>query len=197
MFTSRAEYRLALRADNADQRLTPLGIQLGCIREERRQLFDAKQNRLREARDILTSRSLTPKQAMEGGIVVSQDGKRRTAYDFLAFPNVTFSDLEEIWPEVASIGPEIRTQVSRDAQYASYIDRQRNDVAALKRDEARVIPDDFDYGALSGLSNEIRQKLVAVRPQTLGQAGRIEGVTPAALTLILASVRKSEHLRRA
>ena len=197
MFTSRAEFRLALRADNADQRLTPLGLQLGCVGPVRQERFCKKREALQGAHAALSSRTLTPKEARDRGIAVSQDGKKRTAYDFLAFPDVDFGVLQQIWPELSEIDPDIRTQVARDAQYAHYIDRQREDVAALQRDEAHVIPSNFDYEALPGLSNEARQKLIRVRPETLGQAGRIEGMTPAALTLILAALRKSERLRQA
>jgi len=193
MFTSRAEFRLSLRADNADQRLTPVGIAAGCVGEARKQVFEEKMERLGAAKTVLRSLSITASEAAKSGIKIAEDGARRTGLDLLAFADVKFPDIVRLRPEVASIDTEIQDQIKRDALYANYIERQKRDVAALKRDEAQGIPVDFDYANLSGLSNELRQKLITVRPATLGQAGRVEGVTPAALTLILAKLRQKQR----
>jgi len=193
MFTSRAEFRLSLRADNADQRLTPVGIAAGCVGGARKQVFEEKMDRLGAAKTVLRSLSITASEAAKSGIKIAEDGARRTGLDLLAFADVKFPDIVRLRPEVASIDTEIQDQIKRDALYANYIERQKRDVAALKRDEAQGIPVDFDYANLSGLSNELRQKLITVRPATLGQAGRVEGVTPAALTLILAKLRQKQR----
>ena len=197
MFTSRAEFRLSLRADNADQRLTPVGIALGCVSEARMKLFGDKMERLERAAARLKSTGFTPKEIGDGGIKISADGHRRSAYELLAFPNVDFGNLLQLDPDLGEIDAEVRSQVEKDALYATYIERQNRDVEALKRDEAHEIPMDFDFASLKGLSNELVGKLGQVRPNTLGQAGRIEGMTPAALTLILASLRKKQRNRSA
>nr|WP_217703142.1 tRNA uridine-5-carboxymethylaminomethyl(34) synthesis enzyme MnmG [Celeribacter sp. HF31] len=193
MFTSRAEFRLSLRADNADQRLTPLGKDLGLVHELRAEIFDKKMEDLSKGRVLLEQESYTPKELSAVGVTVSSDGSRRTAYEVLAFPNVSFDNVISLNPDIATISPEIQEQLSRDALYANYIERQQRDVDAMKRDELQVIPDDFDYSALSGLSNELRSKLTLARPQTISQAGRVEGMTPAAVTLILARLRQSQR----
>nr|WP_255571770.1 tRNA uridine-5-carboxymethylaminomethyl(34) synthesis enzyme MnmG [Celeribacter sp. PS-C1] len=193
MFTSRAEFRLSLRADNADQRLTPLGKDLGLVHKPRAQAFDRKMENLSKGRALLEKESYTPKELSAVGVTVSSDGSRRTPYEVLAFPNVTFENIISLNPEIAEILPEIQEQLSRDALYANYIERQQRDVDAMKRDELQVIPDDFDYSVLSGLSNELRSKLTLARPQTISQAGRVEGMTPAAVTLILARLRQSQR----
>ncbi|MGC9368493.1 MAG: tRNA uridine-5-carboxymethylaminomethyl(34) synthesis enzyme MnmG [Paracoccaceae bacterium] len=193
MFTSRAEFRLSLRADNADQRLTPKGIALGCVGEERRVAFEDKMAQMQAARTRLDAMSLTPKQISEAGIKVNADGNRRSGFDLLAFPDVGFDDVIALEPALADVAPEIRAQIEKDALYANYIKRQELDVAAMKRDEAQAIPADFDYAVLEGLSNELKGKLARVRPATLGQAGRVDGMTPAALTLILARLRQMER----
>jgi tRNA uridine 5-carboxymethylaminomethyl modification enzyme len=193
MFTSRAEFRLSLRADNADQRLTPKGIALGCVGEGRHAAFEDKMEQMQAARDRLDAMSLTPKQISEAGIKVNADGNRRSGFDLLAFPDVGFDDVIGLDPSLADVGPEIRAQIEKDALYANYIKRQEQDVAAMKRDEAQAIPTDFDYAVLEGLSNELKGKLGRVRPATLGQAGRVDGMTPAALTLILARLRQMER----
>jgi tRNA uridine 5-carboxymethylaminomethyl modification enzyme len=190
MFTSRAEFRLSLRADNADQRLTPMAVDLGIVSDGRKAAFDAKMEALTSGKARLESMSWTPKDLGAQGIRVSQDGSRRNGMDLLAFPDIDFSTLISLSPDLADIAPEIATQISRDATYANYIARQDRDVEAMRRDEAHAIPEDFDYGDLTGLSNELREKLSKARPDTLAQAGRIEGVTPAALTLILARLRQ-------
>jgi tRNA uridine 5-carboxymethylaminomethyl modification enzyme len=197
MFTSRAEFRLALRADNADQRLTPMGIDLGCVSDDRKAAFLDKIDKLERAKEILTARSFTPREVGAIGIKVRQDGTRRTGYDLLAFPDVGFDDLIPLDDALAKVGPETRAQITKDALYAKYLDRQQRDVDALKRDEAQEIPANFQYVGMDGLSNELAGKLNTIRPRTLAQAGRVEGVTPAALTLILAKLRQADRKRRA
>ncbi|MBN9673171.1 tRNA uridine-5-carboxymethylaminomethyl(34) synthesis enzyme MnmG [Roseibium aggregatum] len=193
MFTSRAEYRLSLRADNADQRLTPLGIEVGCVSRRRQEAFEAKMVKIAEARDLLRNLTVTPSEAQKKGLPVNQDGVRRSAFDLLAYPNVTFDGLTAIWPELETVDKTIAEQVATDALYAVYLERQTADIEALKRDEALEIPDGFDYEAIVGLSNEVRQKLIDVRPATLGQASRIDGMTPAALTLILSYLKRQSQ----
>jgi len=189
MFTSRAEYRLRLRADNADQRLTPQGIVLGCVGKTRRQAFEAKAATLREATEILQSLTLTPTEADRHGIDVNKDGRRRSAFDLLALPNVGLDRLAAIWPEIGQMAPGIAAQIAVDARYASYVRRQELDVEALRKDEALRIPTDLDFDSLPGLSTEVRQKLTRHRPATLAQAARIDGMTPAALLLLLAQLK--------
>ena len=189
MFTSRAEYRLRLRADNADQRLTPLGIALGCVGTSRARAYAGKAAMLAEASALLASLSLTPREAGRHGIELNQDGRRRSAFDLLALPGINFGKLAGIWPQLASLDLHIAGQVAVDARYASYVRRQDLDVEALRRDEALSIPVEFDYSALSGLSTEARQKLERNRPSTLAQASRVDGVTPAALLLLLAHLK--------
>ncbi|ALG88872.1 MULTISPECIES: tRNA uridine-5-carboxymethylaminomethyl(34) synthesis enzyme MnmG [Actibacterium] len=193
MFTSRAEFRLSLRADNADQRLTPLGLELGCVGATRARVFAEKMEKIGAARTRLDAMSLTPGQIGAAGIRISADGNRRSGFDLLAFPDVGFDDVIALEPALSDVPADIRAQVERDALYANYIKRQQQDVAAMKRDEAQAIPADFDYDALNGLSNELKAKLSRVRPATLGQAGRVDGMTPAALTLILARLRLAER----
>ncbi|MDO6456863.1 tRNA uridine-5-carboxymethylaminomethyl(34) synthesis enzyme MnmG [Celeribacter halophilus] len=195
MFTSRAEFRLSLRADNADQRLTPMGIELGVVNEDRKVSFTQKMEELEKGREILESEHYTPRELKAAGVAVSSDGSRRTAYQVLAFPNVTFDHISALNPNVAQILPEVQVQLARDALYANYIERQKRDVEAMKRDETQLIPDDFDYSALSGLSNELRTKLSHTRPQTIAQAGRVEGMTPAAVTLILARLKQNQRAK--
>jgi tRNA uridine 5-carboxymethylaminomethyl modification enzyme len=190
MFTSRAEYRLRLRADNADQRLTPIGIALGCVGTPRRQAFAAKAVALEGAGEMLRSLSLTPTEARRHGIEVNKDGRRRSAFDLLALPEVDLARLAGIWPQIGTLVPAIAAQVAVDARYASYVSRQELDVAALRKDEALRIPGAFDFAAISGLSTEVRQKLERHRPGTLAQAGRIDGMTPAALLLLLAHLKR-------
>jgi len=189
MFTSRAEYRLSLRADNADQRLTRIGESLGCVGSERSEIFAAKLARLTEARARMAALNLTPKEAAARGMTVRQDGVRRSANDLLSLPGVEFPTLAAIWPDLGGFAPEIVEQLEIDAHYAGYLDRQEADIVAFRRDESRALPADLDYAAINGLSTEARLKLDAIRPATLGQASRIDGVTPAALTLVLAHVR--------
>lgn len=195
MFTSRAEFRLSLRADNADQRLTPKGVEIGCVGNERAEMFMRKQEKLNIARDRLASTIIGARNAAENGIKVSSDGRKRSALEMLAFADVNFDTLIAVEPGLDVVPSEIRAQLKNDALYAQYTARQQRDAEGLKRDEAQAIPAHFDYASLSGLSNELKQKLVATRPETLGQAGRVEGMTPAALTLILAKLRQNERRR--
>ena len=197
MFTSRAEYRLSLRADNADQRLTPIGISLGCVSNARKGAFEKRMEALEIANSECETLSVSPKEAAVFGIKVNHDGIRRTALDLLSYPDVNISKLSEIWPKLSSISPKIAQQVENDARYAHYIERQKRDVEAMRRDEALRIPSDLDYDDIVGLSNELRGKLTNIQPATLGQAGRIDGMTPAGLTLILANIRKPKKRRSA
>jgi tRNA uridine 5-carboxymethylaminomethyl modification enzyme len=190
MFTSRAEYRLSLRADNADQRLTARGREFGCVGDIRWEAFSRKAEALESARNLLESHVLTPNQAAAAGIKVRLDGQRRSAYEFLSFPDVTFEDLVRIQPVFAAIDLETRDQLSRDSLYAQYVERQKVSAESLKRDENVRIPSDFNYSVIAGLSSELREKLAKTRPETLAHASRISGMTPAALTLLLALVRK-------
>lgn len=191
MFTSRAEYRLTLRADNADQRLTPIGIEAGLVSSARASAFHVKQAALDEARQWASETALTPNEAAKHGIKLNQDGRRRSVIDLLALPNITADDLSRIWPRLEEMAPTVREQLEFDALYSGYLHRQEADIIAFKKDEARSLPADLDYTSIKGLSNEVRQKLIDARPATLGQAGRIEGVTPAALALLLAWVKKN------
>lgn len=193
MFTSRAEFRLSLRADNADQRLTPLGVDLGCVGQERSESFEVKKSKISAVVSRLKSKSHTPKEINAGGVSVNQDGNRRDGIQVLAFPNVEFKDMLLLFPELVGTEREISEQVERDALYSNYIARQQKDVDALKRDEAQVIPRDFDYSTIDSLSNELKQKLGNVRPMNLAQAGRVDGMTPAALTLLLAKLRQKKR----
>ncbi len=172
MFTSRAEYRLSLRADNADQRLTTRGIALGCVCAERRRAYAMKEAALSCARALLESLSLTPTAAARHGLKVNCDGTRRTAFGLLALPGVSIGSLRAIWPELGGIAPKAAAQIEIDAKYAVYLDRQTKDIEAFRRDEALTIPDDVDYAVLPGISNEIRARLGLIRPRTMGQAGR-------------------------
>jgi tRNA uridine 5-carboxymethylaminomethyl modification enzyme len=190
MFTSRAEYRLRLRADNADQRLTPIGLELGCVGAERQAAFTVKTRALADGRRLLEGLALTPTEAARHGLDIRKDGRRRTAFELLAFPGIDLVRLRSIWPEVGMIAAAIAPQLEVDARYASYVDRQEADIVAFRKEEGVRIPADFAYAAVAGLSTEVRQKLEALRPATLAQAARMEGMTPAALLLLLAHLRK-------
>jgi len=195
MFTSRAEYRLTLRADNADQRLTPLGKESGIVGTERATAFADKLKSLNVSRETMASLSLTPNEAAKYGITVRLDGVRRTALDLMSLTD--FSSVTRIWPELGSIPADIIEQLEIDAQYAGYLDRQDADIVAFRRDENRALPASLNYSAVIGLSNEVRQKLERIRPATLGQAARIEGVTAAALTLVLAHLKAARKRQSA
>ncbi|MFN9356430.1 MAG: tRNA uridine-5-carboxymethylaminomethyl(34) synthesis enzyme MnmG, partial [Alphaproteobacteria bacterium] len=189
MFTSRAEYRLTLRADNADQRLTPMGLDLGCIGPVRREAFAGKLEALEQARARLTERSITPSAAERHGLSLNRDGARRSALELLSYPQAGPEAVLRIWPELAGIRPAILEQLAADSLYAGYLERQEADIAAFRKDESLSLPPDLDYRAVAGLSAELVQKLERIRPATLGQASRIEGMTPAAVTAILLNVR--------
>lgn len=190
MFTSRAEYRLTLRADNADQRLTEKAIELGAASVSRETRYREKMAELGQARETVAALSLTPNEARAQGLSVNSDGKRRTVSELLAYPDIEWADVCRVWPELENISGPVAEQVEIDALYAGYIDRQQADILAFRRDEAVRLPRDLDYGRVGGLSNEAREKLERARPETLGQAARIEGVTPGALTAVLAHVKR-------
>jgi tRNA uridine 5-carboxymethylaminomethyl modification enzyme len=193
MFTSRAEYRLSLRADNADQRLTPKGLALGCVGAERGRKFADKMREIEAGRALARTLTLTPQQAEAHGFKINQDGARRDALQLLAYPSIDSAQLAAIWPAFGALGRAVREQLEIDAMYAGYLERQALDVAAFKRDEDLRLSPDIDYSGVGGLSNEVREKLAAARPVTLGQASRIEGVTPGALTALLAHVKREQR----
>ena len=190
MFTSRAEFRLTLRADNADQRLTDRGLALGCVGVSRETVWRARRAELEAARRRAAELVLTPAAAAREGLPVKADGQRRNLSELLAYPTIGFEDLARIWPEIGDWSPAVREQVEIDAAYSGYLDRQAADAEAFRRDESLRLPPTLDYAAVGGLSNEIREKLSSVRPLTLGQAARIEGMTPGALTALLAHARR-------
>ncbi|MEO1137754.1 MAG: tRNA uridine-5-carboxymethylaminomethyl(34) synthesis enzyme MnmG, partial [Pseudomonadota bacterium] len=177
--------------DNADQRLTPVGIANGIVGALRAELFHVKQNALADARRWAKETSLTPNEAARHGLKLNQDGRRRSVIDLLALPAVDLAALSKIWPEISEMPVSVSEQLAFDALYAGYLHRQEADIVAFKKDESLALPPHLDYAAITGLSNEVRQKLINARPATLGQAGRIEGVTPAALALLLAWVKKN------
>jgi len=197
MFTSRAEYRLTLRADNADQRLTDKGIALGCVGPERARFHARKTAAMAEIRAYARSVSLTPTEAARHGLALNRDGQRRTAFDLLSFPTIGIADLARIWPRFDMFHVKHREQLEIDAKYDVYLSRQAADIAAFRRDEGLALPDDIDYGTVKGLSNEARSKLTAIRPRTIGQAGRIDGLTPAALTLLVGHIRRGRQAKPA
>jgi tRNA uridine 5-carboxymethylaminomethyl modification enzyme len=196
MFTSRAEFRLHLRADNADQRLTPLGVDKGLVGEERRELFSSKLVALNDGRRRLRAATASPSEARKVGIAINEDGKRRSAFEVLSYPDLGWDDVVKLWPDLEDIPEAVREQLGIDAQYAVYLDRQQSDIESMRRDEQRQIPDDLDYQAIPGLSMELRQKLSQFRPQTIAQAQAMDGMTPAAVTLLLAVIRRGD-LRKA
>jgi len=197
MFTSRAEYRLTLRADNADQRLTPLGEAIGCVGSERSLAFAEKAKQLAEAEALLSSVALTPDQAAKHGLTINRDGRKRSAHELLSYPEIDLARLEQIWPELRSINQSIAAQITANARYSVYVKRQELDIAAYRKDEGIAIPKDFTFSALPGLSTELRHKLERDRPETLGKAARLDGMTPAALMLLLAHLKKGPAARSA
>jgi len=196
MFTSRAEYRLSLRSDNADQRLTDRGIELGLVGSRRAEMFHVKQSALMSGRDLMQSSKMTPNEAQKMGWKVNQDGQRRSAWDYLAYPSISMADIRVAFPAIAEVDAPIQSQLEIEAMYAGYIERQKEDVAALRREESLKLPSDLDYRSVGGLTNEVCAKLEQVRPATLGQAARIEGMTPGALTALLAFVRRRPNRNR-
>lgn len=197
MFTSRAEFRLSLRADNADQRLTGIGIKCGLVGEKRQNIFNKKIHALDKAKALLSSYSITPTQAKKAGISIKQDGIRRSAMELLSFKDVDFNKLEHIWPGFPDFNQEVRDQLEKDAIYINYIERQSAAVNAMRKDEKLSIPENLNYSDISGLSNELKQKLIHSRPASLAQASRIEGMTPAGLALILTSIRRYDAKKTA
>ena len=189
MFTSRAEFRLSLRADNADQRLSPLAIDLGCISKARENIFLKKLDDLTKNKSLLTQITISPQEAKEYQVIVKKDGKKRTALELLSFPGVRVDNFLSGSPELSCVSAESKRQVERDALYANYVERQARDAETLKRDEVLLIPANLDYSKITGLSNEAKAKLSKVRPENIGQASRIDGITPAALTLVIANLR--------
>lgn len=191
MFTSRAEYRLLLRADNADQRLTDKGIELGCVGVSRETVWKNKKQALSDAHDLVNKLTATPAALIKHGLTVNQDGRSRSAYDLIRYPDIEWSNIEKVWPELNELPKLIKDQISVDAMYAGYVARQEADIAAFRRDEALKIPAHLDYDDIGGLSNEVKDKLLKAKPETLGAASRIPGVTPAAVIALLRHVKKS------
>ena len=189
MFTSRAEFRLSLRADNADQRLTPKGLEIGCVGRERKDIFINKINRIKKARELFENQTYTPKTLSQNGISISQDGNRRTLMQVLAFPNVSYKDLFKLEPKLIKIDEETLKQIQKDATYVNYLDRQRKDIDTIKKDERVLIPMDLDYNSIQGLSTELKVKLSRTRPKNMLQASNIDGITPAALMLVMAKIK--------
>ena len=189
MFTSRAEFRLSLRADNADQRLTPKGLEIGCIGREREDIFINKINRIKKARELFENQTYTPKTLSQNGISISQDGNRRTLMQVLAFPNVSYKDLFKLEPKLIKIDEETLKQIQKDATYVNYLDRQRKDIDTIKKDERVLIPMGLDYNSIQGLSTELKLKLSRARPKNMLQASNIDGITPAALMLVMAKIK--------
>jgi tRNA uridine 5-carboxymethylaminomethyl modification enzyme len=189
MFTSRAEYRLLLRADNADVRLTGKGVALGCVGVERRRLHGERMAQLTSVREKLERYSATPSEAARNGLRVNQDGVARSAFDLLSRSDTSFADVCRLWPALGATDADIAKQIEIDAKYAVYLARQERDIEMFRREESLIIPPDLDYATMQGLSNEMRSRLGDLRPRTIGQASRMEGVTPAALTLLSAHVR--------
>src|SRR5207253_5879117 len=184
------EYRLLLRADNADQRLTPIGLRLGCVAAARGERFTAKMTELTRARQSLGELRMTPPALARHGLAVNEDGITRNAAELLAYPNIDIARLVHVWPELARLTPEIAEQLEIDARYAGYLERQQKDIASFRNDEALLLPPDLDYASVGSLSHEIRDKLARSRPATLGAAARISGVTPAALVALLKHVKR-------
>ncbi len=197
MFTSRAEYRLLLRADNADLRLTPRGLAVGCVGAERAAAFRRKQTALDAGRELMNRLVATPTVLKAHGLAINQDGVRRSAFSLLGYSEMSWSHLIAVWPELGAISPPVAEQLEIEGRYAGYLERQASDIAAFRRDEQLTLPDDLDYAAIGSLSAEVRLKLTTARPATLGAAGRIPGVTPAALTALLAHVKRSGRGRAA
>jgi len=196
MFTSRAEYRLTLRADNADQRLTEEGVKAGVVGNHRREMFHVKRSSIDAARARLEALTLTPNEARARDIRINQDGKRRNALELMAYDGVDFAKMRAIWPELADVTPQVAEQMEIEAQYAGYLDRQEADIVAFRKDEDMRLPADLDYRLIGGLSNEAKDKLSTVRPATLGQAARIEGMTPGAITAVLGYLRRAKKAER-
>jgi len=193
MFTSRAEFRLSLRTDNADERLTPLAADLQIASQERLTAFHMRREKLEEARNITQNLTLTPNEAVHYGLRINQDGQRRSAYDLLSYPDITWGQLCRIWPQLAEVEPKTVELLGTEAQYAVYLTRQSQEMAALTRDERLVIPPELDFDAISGLSNELKAKLHQVSPRNIAEAQRIDGMTPAALSLLMTHIQRQRR----
>jgi len=197
MFTSRSEYRLLLRSDNADQRITPLGINLGCISKERQTIFEEKLFRIKKGFSIVKNNKISPNQLSKYGIKTKHDGKKRSIFELLSFSNITFNKLKNIWPEIKKIDSETKEQIKIEAQYSGYLERQRSDIEDFKKDEELKIPQPINYNNIGSLSNEIIEKLSNVNPPTIGAASRVSGVTPAAIIAILRYIKKNKNKKAA
>tara|TARA_B110000116_G_scaffold262453_1_gene267757 strand:+ start:1849 stop:3729 length:1881 start_codon:yes stop_codon:yes gene_type:complete len=197
MFTSRSEYRLLLRADNADQRLTPLGITIGCVSSERKAIFEKKIFKIKEGFDLVNKFKISPNKLEKKGININHDGKQRSAFQLLSFKNISFEDIKNIWPETRGIDKEVEEQIVIESQYSGYLDRQRDEIKSFKKEEGLILPKTLDYTKIGSLSNEIVEKLSTVQPQTLGAASRISGITPAAIIALLRFVKKQKNPRAA
>jgi tRNA uridine 5-carboxymethylaminomethyl modification enzyme len=193
MFTSRAEYRLTLRADNADQRLTEIGINLGLVKEDRKKLYLEKKKNIIALTNSLENNYLTPNEAKKYNIKIAMDGVKRSCLEILGQRNVNMAKIRQVFPKVPMHNTSIENQVVIDAHYRGYLDRQSKDINSFKKDEAVIIPQNLNYDSLSGLSNEIKSKLIVVNPKTLGQAIRIDGMTPAAVIILLSHIKKSRY----
>ena len=195
MFTSRAEYRLLLRADNADQRLTPLGIKIGCVSNKRKEIFEKKIKRIQDGFKTIKLNKISPNQLDKKGVKINFDGKKRSAFELLSFKNITFSDIKKIWPDTKKIENDVVEQIEIEAQYTGYLDRQREDINDFKKEEAMLLPAKIDYKNVGSLSNEIIEKLTAAQPPTLGAASRISGITPAAIIALLRFVKRNKNTK--
>ena len=193
MFTSRAEYRLSLRADNADQRLTPTGIKMNLVKSERKKLFNDKQKKINNLESSLSKKSMTPNSAAKYSIKIAMDGVKRSGLEILGMKNVQLNHLRDVWADIPHYGHYIDEQVEINAHYSGYLPKQESDIRTFKKDESLVIPNEIDYDSFSGLSNEVKSKLKLIRPKTLGQALRIDGVTPAAAIILLGAIKKIKH----
>ena len=190
MFTSRAEYRLSIRADNADERLTPIGVKWGVIGSGRKAMFAQRSEKLNSIRALLTASTLSSSAAIRAGLPVNADGKVRSGYELLGHSGIALADLDCIWPELRNFAEQTRDLIEIEAGYAVYLERQSDDIDRLRKQERLTIPRDLDIGAIVGLSNETKSKLEKTRPETIAQAARIEGMTPAALSLLLAHIQR-------
>ncbi len=198
MFTSRAEYRLSLRADNADIRLTQIGINIGLVQPSRNKIYTRKYNKINELSNILKNLKLSPNEASKFSIKIAKDGVKRSALDILSREGVTFRKLRSIWRKIPPASKKEEEQLEITAHYSGYLEKQEADIIAFRRDENLAIPNNIDYSKLSGLSNEVKSKFKLIRPKTLGQALRIDGITPAAAYILLSHVKKgSDKLKRA